>query len=77
MVAVTISADRLAAADARPAPAVGRKSFLSRVYDAFAHAQMKRAQREIARYRYLLPPDFKLQHDLWTGREDKMPSGGW
>jgi hypothetical protein len=77
MVAATLGADRLAAADAGPAPAVSRKSFLSRVYDAFTIAQMKRAEREIARYRYLLPPDFKLHRDLWTGREDKTPSGGW
>jgi hypothetical protein len=77
MVAVTIGADRLAAADAGPVPAVSRKSFLTRVYEAFTVAQMKRAERELARYRHLLPPDFKLQRDLWTGREDKSPSGGW
>ena len=77
MVAVTIGADRLAAPTVGAAPAVSRKSFLARVYDAFTTAQMQRAERELARYRHLLPPDFKLQRDLWTGREDKSPSGGW
>ena len=77
MVSVTIGADRLAAPAAGTAPAVSRKSFLARVYDAFTYAQMQRAERQLARYRHLLPPDFKLQRDLWTGREDKSPSGGW
>lgn len=77
MVAVTIGADRLVASDVRVAPALRRKSFLARVYEAVTVAQMKRAERELARYRHLLPPDFELQRDLWTGREEKLPFGGW
>jgi hypothetical protein len=77
MVAVTIGAGRLAAPDAGTESVARRKGFFSRVYDAITHSQMKRAERELERFRYLLPPDFKLHRDLWTGREDKSPSGGW
>jgi hypothetical protein len=78
MVAVTYSGARAAAPSAKIAGKTGNKaaakgkSFFSRVYDAIAHSQMIRAERELARYRHLLPADFKLWRD-----EDQSPSGGW
>jgi hypothetical protein len=70
MVAVTYGVARVAApADTR----VGTKgkSFFARVFDAIAASQMKRAERELARYRHLLPADFKL------GGDEEEPFGGW
>lgn len=81
MVAVTLGTDlgagRLATAEAGSAPAVRRKSFLARLYEGVVRSQTLRAEREILRYRHLLPPDFKLHRDLWSGREEKLPFGGW
>jgi hypothetical protein len=81
MVAVTLGTDigagRLATAEAGGASAVRRKSFFARFYEAIIHSQMMRAEREIARHRHLLPPDFKLHRNLWSGREEKLPLGGW
>jgi hypothetical protein len=81
MVAVTLGTDltagRLAPAAAGAAPAVRRKSFFARFYEAVIHSQTLRAEREIERHRHLLPPDFKLHRDLWSGREEKLPFGGW
>ena len=34
-----------------------RKSFFKVLFDAIADAQMKRAERELARYRYLIAQD--------------------
>jgi len=81
MVAVTLGTDlgsgRLAAAETDVASPVRRKGFLARFYEAIIQSQMLRAEREIARHRHLLPPDFKLHRDLWSGREEKLPFGGW
>jgi hypothetical protein len=81
MVAVTLGrelgAGRLASADAGVAPVTPRKSSFVRMFDAITRSQMMRAEREILRYRHLLPPDFKLHRDLWSGREEKLPFGGW
>ncbi len=74
MVAVTFSGGRAAAPKAKIGnkAATGGKSFLFRVYEAVTRSQMIRAERELARYRHLLPPDFKLRRD-----EDQLPFGGW
>ena len=81
MVAVTLDtelgAGRLDASEAGTAPVTQVKSVFTRLFDAFTRSQMMRAEREIARYRHLLPPDFKLHRDLWSGREEKLPFGGW
>ena len=42
------------------------KSFFSALYNAIADAQLKRAEREIARYHYLM-----------TERLEDEPFGGW
>ena len=68
MVAITYGGARVAAPVAADTKA--GKSFFKRVFDAISRAQMIRAQREIARYRHLLPPGFKLNI------EDE-PFGGW
>ena len=77
MVAPTIDAGRLATAEAGAAATPQRKSVFARMFDAITRSQMTRAEREISRYRRLLPPDFKLHRDLWSGREEKLPFGGW
>jgi len=72
MVAVTYGVARVAAPDAADAKTgTNGKSIFARVFDAISTSQMKRAEREIARYRHLLPPDFKV-----TRRTDE-PLGGW
>jgi hypothetical protein len=78
MVAVTYGvarAAKLAAADIK----AGKKGkgFFMRVIDAIAYSQMKRAERELARYRHQLPHDFELTRDLWSPAGDKSPHGGW
>ncbi len=78
MVAVTYGVARVAA----PAVAGAKtgktsKGFFARVFDAIADSQMKRAEREIARYRHLLPHDYELNRDLWSPSGDKLPFGGW
>ena len=78
MVAVTYSGARVAAPSAKIAgktdtkAATNGKGFFTRVYDAITRSQMIRAERELARYRHLLPPDFDLRRD-----EDQLPFGGW
>jgi hypothetical protein len=58
-----------------PADTTGTKSkgFWTRAYNAIAESQMQRAERELARYAYLLPRDFALTQ---LRREDE-PFGGW
>jgi len=80
MVAVTYGGAR-AATPAAVKAKVGKtakkgKSFLSRVFGAICEAQMKRAERELALHRHLLPPDFKLER-MWSRNNDRMPFGGW
>jgi hypothetical protein len=77
MVAATFDAGRLATAEAGAVASPLRKSVFARMFDAITRSQMMRAEREISRYRHLLPPDFKLHRDLWSGREEKLPFGGW
>jgi len=59
MVAVTYGGARVAA------PAVSEtkpgKGILARVFDAIAETQMKRAQRELALHRHLMPHDFEFR----------------
>jgi hypothetical protein len=77
MVAVTFGGARSAAAAVDTKPAKKRRSYLMRVYDAICEAQMKRAERELATYRHLLPQDFKLDPMNWSGRDGQEPFGGW
>lgn len=62
---------------ARAAPATNRKGVFTRLFGALARSQMARAKRELALYRHLLPPDFELHRNLWSGREENLPFGGW
>jgi high-affinity K+ transport system ATPase subunit B len=78
MVAITYGGARVAApAVAGTKPAKKGKSFLARMFDAVADAQMKRAERELALHRHLLPHDFVLQRSLWSRNDDQEPFGGW
>jgi hypothetical protein len=58
-----------------PAKTTGKKSkgLWSRVFAAIADSQMKRAERELAHYSYLLPRDFELTRL----RHEDEPFGGW
>jgi hypothetical protein len=78
MVAVTYGGARTAAPAAVKAKTGKKgKNFLARVFDAIADAQMKRAEREVAMYRHLLPRDFKFDPMNWSGRDGQEPFGGW
>ena len=78
MVAVTYGVARVATrAVADNKAGKKRKGFFMRVIDAIAYSQMKRAERELARFRHLLPHDHELNRDLWTPTGDKLPRGGW
>jgi len=62
---------------AGPATAKTGKGVFARVLDAIAETQSKRAERELDRYRHLLPHDFAPQrYALWSRSEDE-PFGGW
>ncbi len=75
MVAVTYGG--APAATSTPAAARTGRSFFKRVYDGICYSQMIRAERELARYRHLLPPNFELgDRRLWTRGKDE-PFGGW
>jgi hypothetical protein len=76
MVAVTYGTRRVAAPSAaKKAPA--NKGFFQRLLDAIEASQFKRAERDIARYRYLLPEDHELRGErLVPRRPDKLPFNG-
>ena len=76
MVAVTFGGAR-AAAPADTKTAAKGKGFFARFFDAIADAQMKRAERELALHRHLLPRDFTFDPMNWSGKEDQEPFGGW
>ncbi len=78
MVATTYGGARvagLAEAGIAEKPAKKGKGFFTRLLDAFVLAQMKRAERELALHRHLLPDGFELQGRL--RRDDQEPFGGW
>jgi hypothetical protein len=78
MVAVTFGGARVATpAVAGSKPAKKGKGFFVRVFDAIADSQMKRAEREMAMYRHLLPRGFKYDPMNWSGQDDREPFGGW
>jgi len=78
MVAVTYGGARTAAPAAVKAKTGKKgKSFLARVFDAVCDAQMKRAERELALHRHLLPHEFKLDRTHWSRNEEQLPFGGW
>jgi len=55
-----------------------RKSIFIRVFDAIAASQMRRAEREIARYRHLLdrnPGSYGERLSAYS--KDGLPFGGW
>ncbi len=64
MAAVTFGVAGGAAAAAEPKPAETREGFFTRVLDAIAQSQMKRAERDIMRFRDLLAPDCELRERL-------------
>ena len=77
MVAVTFGGAHGATAAVDTKTGEKRKGFFVRMFDAIAESQMKRAERELATYRHLLPQDFKVDPMNWSGRDGKEPFGGW
>ena len=78
MVAVTYGGARVADhAAAETKPGKTRKNIFVRVFDAIADSQTKRAERELARYRHLLPLDFDLHYGKNRPRRTDEPFGGW
>ena len=74
MVAVTYGTARVAPA-AAAAVKLG-KGFFVRVLEALESAQMRRAERDLARYYHLLPLDHELRDGaLVPHREDELPFG--
>jgi hypothetical protein len=82
MVAVTYGGGRTAAPTAAAAKAKSKtgtkgKNIFARVIDAIAYTQMKRAEREIARHRHLLPKDYDANGGLRFASKETLPFGGW
>lgn len=78
MVAVTFGGARVAApAAVDTKPGKKHKGFFARAFDAIADSQMKRAERELALYRHLLPRDFNFDPMNWSGKDNQTPFGGW
>ena len=71
MVAVTFGTTGVAApATTETSAGAKGRGFFMRVFDSIAASQMARAQREVARYRHLLPPGYKFD-------TEQEPFGGW
>jgi hypothetical protein len=71
---------RGAQVDYSPVPATkiepAGKSWLRRLFVALMEARMRQAEREIARYRHLLPQELEIAGDRLTARnEDELPFG--
>ena len=50
--------------------------WLRRFFAALMEARMRQAEREVARYRHLLPPELEISGDRLTARnEDELPFG--
>lgn len=76
MVAATYGGARVA--DVAGIKAVKKgKGFFARLFDAIADTQMKRAERELALHRHLLPDGFELQRMQRSRSEEQEPFGGW
>ena len=74
MVAVTYGTTRVATA--AKAAAKPSKGIFARILDGIEAAQIRRAEREIARYYHLLPLDHELRDGaLVPHREDELPFG--
>jgi hypothetical protein len=74
MVAVTYGTRPVSAApvtDATPA----KKGFFARLLDAMEASQLKRAERDLARYRHLLPEDHELRSGQLVAKEPAQR--GW
>jgi hypothetical protein len=78
MVAVTYGTARVAApAAAEAVVKKAGKGFFARMVDAIEQAQWKRAERDLARYRHLLPLDHELHGGKLVPRnQDELPFGG-
>lgn len=51
-------------------------SFLARMFNRFVEGQMQRAERDISRYRHLLPHDLQHFGDTLIDRDEKsLPFG--
>ena len=58
------------------APARQRKSIFARILNALLESQLRRAEREIALHRHLLPHDLEQFGDTLSPRsEDALPFG--
>ena len=78
MVAVTFGGARVAAPAVADIKAGEKaKGFFARLFDAIAEVQMKRAERELALHRHLLPRGFNVDPMNWSGKENQEPFGGW
>jgi hypothetical protein len=71
---------RSAQVDYSPFPATRIKpagsGWLRRFFVALMEARMRQAEREIARYRHLLPQELEISGDGLTARnEDELPFG--
>src|ERR1700744_2438803 len=70
MVALTFGVSRLLSSAKADAKRVDNsRGFFVRLLDALAESQMKRAQRDIVRYRHLVPLDHPLRDTLVPRKE--------
>lgn len=77
MVAVTYGSARVAApASAEAATAAKGPGFFTRFLAAIERSQLRRAERDIARYSYLLPLDHELRNgELVPHSQKNLPFG--
>jgi hypothetical protein len=78
MVAVTYGSARVAPALAETKADTKSQGFFARILTAIAQAQMSRAERDLARYRHLLPLDHELRGGKLVLRgQQELPFGGY
>jgi hypothetical protein len=73
MATITYGRAAIAVPESKPA-AKTQRTWFARFVDRLVEAQMRKAERDIARYRYLLPDQF--EHDAWgvdQGGKEKLP----
>jgi hypothetical protein len=63
MATITYGRASIAVPETKPAAKSQRPNWFARFVDRLVEAQMRKAQRDIERYRYLLPEQF--ERDAW------------
>ena len=74
MATITYGSGNIAIPEGRQHAATVRKPWYTRLFDRFVEGQMRKAERDLARYRHLLPQDFeRAAWKVTTRNEDQLP----